>query len=163
MRHDRPYAIPLYFCTSRCSPRLTTPKIERGSGSRCSRPVSRNGYFKVSVGEPIRDNIDTQSNRLGVPLVLGRSHRKASQHHHPHRRGSASAWHSQNRQAPIRKGLSLKGRRAEERFSPQARRHLLDRKVRKPWRPTAKFTANTDSSTSLRADTEVDDANKIST
>jgi len=36
-----------------------------------------NGYFKVSVGEPILDNIDTQSNRLGVPLVLGRSHGKA--------------------------------------------------------------------------------------
>jgi len=36
-----------------------------------------NGYFKVSVGEPILENIDTQSNRLGVPLVAGRSHGKA--------------------------------------------------------------------------------------
>src|SRR5258708_525427 len=36
-----------------------------------------NGYFKVSVGEPVLENIDTASNRLGVPLIAGRSRGKA--------------------------------------------------------------------------------------
>src|SRR5439155_11624269 len=36
-----------------------------------------NGYFKVSVGEPILENIDTEGYRLGVPLVAGHSHGKA--------------------------------------------------------------------------------------
>jgi outer membrane protein insertion porin family len=78
MRHDRPYAIPLYFwyipvLTKTYDRQKLSEDLEVGV-----RGLYRdNGYFKVSVGEPILDNIDTQSNRLGVPLVLGRSHGKA--------------------------------------------------------------------------------------
>jgi outer membrane protein insertion porin family len=35
------------------------------------------GYFKVSVGEPILENVDTTHSRLGVPLVTGKGHGKA--------------------------------------------------------------------------------------
>src|SRR5258708_39488096 len=36
-----------------------------------------NGYSTVSLGEPVLENIDTASYRLGVPLIAGRSHGKA--------------------------------------------------------------------------------------
>jgi outer membrane protein insertion porin family len=78
MRHDRPYSIPLYFwyipvLTKTYDREKLSEDLEVGV-----RGLYRdNGYFKVSVGEPILENIDTQSNRLGVPLVAGRSHGKA--------------------------------------------------------------------------------------
>ena len=78
MRHDRPYSIPLYFwyipvLTKTYDRQKLSEDLEVGV-----RGLYRdNGYFKVSVGEPILENIDTQSYRLGVPLVMGRSHGKA--------------------------------------------------------------------------------------
>ncbi|HYL82724.1 MAG TPA: outer membrane protein assembly factor BamA [Candidatus Angelobacter sp.] len=78
MRHDRPYGIPLYFWNiavmSKTYDRTKlTEDVEVGI-----RGLYRdNGYFKVSVGEPVLENIDTQGNRLGVPLVMGKSHGKA--------------------------------------------------------------------------------------
>ncbi len=78
MRHDRPYSIPLYFwyipvLTKTYDRQKLSEDLEIGV-----RGLYRdNGYFKVSVGEPILENIDTQSYRLGVPLVMGRSHGKA--------------------------------------------------------------------------------------
>src|SRR5216683_2474378 len=78
MRHDRPYSIPLYFwyipvLTKTYDREKLSDDLEVGV-----RGLYRdNGYFKVSVGEPILENIDTQSYRLGVPLVMGRSHGKA--------------------------------------------------------------------------------------
>jgi outer membrane protein insertion porin family len=78
MRHDRPYAIPLYFwyipvLTKTYDRQKLSEDLEVGV-----RGLYRdNGYFKVSVGEPILENIDTRNNRLGVPLVMGKSHGKA--------------------------------------------------------------------------------------
>ena len=78
MRHDRPYAIPLYFTyipvlTKTYDREKLSEDLEVGV-----RGLYRdNGYFKVSVGEPILENIDTHGNRLGVPLVLGRTNGKA--------------------------------------------------------------------------------------
>ena len=78
MRHDRPYGIPLYFWDIA----VLSKTYDRGKLSEDLEVGVRglyrdNGYFKVSVGEPILENIDTQSYRLGVPLVMGRSHGKA--------------------------------------------------------------------------------------
>jgi outer membrane protein insertion porin family len=79
MRHDRPYSIPLYFwyipvLTKTYDREKLSEDLEVGV-----RGLYRdNGYFKVSVGEPILENIDTTSGRLGMPLpVLGHSHGKA--------------------------------------------------------------------------------------
>src|SRR3979411_1005479 len=78
MRHDRPYSIPLYFwyipvLTKTYDREKLSEDLEVGV-----RGLYRdNGYFKVSVGEPVLDNIDTQGYRLGVPLVMGHSHGKA--------------------------------------------------------------------------------------
>src|SRR2546421_3962242 len=78
MCHDRPYSIPLYFwyipvLTKTYDREKLSEDLEVGV-----RGLYRdNGYFKVSVGEPILENIDTEGYRLGVPLVAGRSHGKA--------------------------------------------------------------------------------------
>src|SRR5215470_11198782 len=78
MRHDRPYSIPLYFwyipvLTKTYDREKLSEDLEVGI-----RGLYRdNGYFKVSVGEPILENIDTTHARLGVPLVTGRGHGKA--------------------------------------------------------------------------------------
>jgi len=77
MRHDRPYSIPLYFwdiavLTKTYDREKLSEDLEVGV-----RGLYRdNGYYKVSVGEPILDNMDTQGYRLGVPLT-GRTHGKA--------------------------------------------------------------------------------------
>src|SRR5438045_561973 len=39
--------------------------------------IRDNGYFKVSVGEPLLENVDTTHARLGVPVVTGKGHGKA--------------------------------------------------------------------------------------
>ena len=78
MRHDRPYSIPLYFkyiavLTKTYDREKLNEDLEVGV-----RGLYRdNGYFKVSVGDPVLENIDTRNNRLGVPLVLGHSDGKA--------------------------------------------------------------------------------------
>ncbi len=77
MRHDRPYAIPLYFwyipvLTKTYDRQKLSEDLEVGV-----RGLYRdNGYFKVSVGEPILENLDTSSFRMKIP-VAGRSHGKA--------------------------------------------------------------------------------------
>ena len=78
MRHDRPYSIPLYFwyipvLTKTYDREKLSEDLEVGI-----RGLYRdNGYFKVSVGEPILENVDTTHARLGVPLVTGKGHGKA--------------------------------------------------------------------------------------
>ena len=78
MRHDRPYAIPLYFWyISVMSKTYDREKLSEDLEVGVRGLYRDNGYFKVSVGEPILENIDTEGYRLGVPLVMGRSHGKA--------------------------------------------------------------------------------------
>jgi outer membrane protein insertion porin family len=77
MRHDRPYTIPLYFT----SIKLLTKTYDREKLSEDLEVGVRslyrdNGYFKVSVGQPIVETIETQSYRLGIPLT-GHSQGKA--------------------------------------------------------------------------------------
>ncbi len=78
MRHDRPYSIPLYFWNiSVLSKTYDREKLSEDLEVGVRGLYRDNGYFKVSVGEPVLDNIDTQGYRLGVPLVTGHSHGKA--------------------------------------------------------------------------------------
>jgi outer membrane protein insertion porin family len=78
MRHDRPYSIPLYFLEiSVLSKTYDREKLNEDLEVGVRGLYRDNGYFKVSVGDPVLENIDTQGFRLGVPLVTGRSHGKA--------------------------------------------------------------------------------------
>ncbi|HKW33584.1 MAG TPA: outer membrane protein assembly factor BamA [Candidatus Acidoferrum sp.] len=78
MRHDRPYSIPLYFWNI---PVLTKTydreKLSEDLEVGIRELYRSNGYFKVSVGDPILENIDTTHARAGIPLVTGRAHGKA--------------------------------------------------------------------------------------
>ena len=77
MRHDRPYAIPLYFWYI---PVLTKTydreKLNEDLEVGVRGLYQDNGYFKVVVKDPVLENIDTTGFRMGVP-VAGRSHGKA--------------------------------------------------------------------------------------
>ena len=77
MRHDRPYAIPLYITEI---PVLTKTydreKLNEDLEVGVRGLYRDNGYFKVVVGDPVLENIDTEGFRLGIP-VAGRSHGKA--------------------------------------------------------------------------------------
>jgi len=77
MRHDGPYAIPLYFC------RLTilTKTYDRQKLSEDLEVGVRglyrdNGYFKASVGDPTLENVNTEGYRFGVPVIAGKTHGK---------------------------------------------------------------------------------------
>jgi outer membrane protein insertion porin family len=77
MRHDRPYSIPLWFTdlavlTKTYDRQKLNEDVEVGVRGL----YQDNGYFKVSVGEPILENFDTKGYKLGVPLT-GRTHGKA--------------------------------------------------------------------------------------
>src|SRR5258707_4922559 len=77
MRHDRPYAIPLYFWYI---PVLTKTydreKLNEDLEVGVRGLYQDNGYFKVVVKDPVLENIDTEGFRMGVP-VAGRTHGKA--------------------------------------------------------------------------------------
>jgi outer membrane protein insertion porin family len=78
MRHDRPYAIPLYFWNiSVLTKTYDREKLSEDLEVGIRGLYRDNGYFKVSVGEPILENVDTTHARLGVPLVTGKGHGKA--------------------------------------------------------------------------------------
>jgi outer membrane protein insertion porin family len=78
MRHDRPYSIPLYFWyIGVLSKTYDREKLNEDLEVGVRGLYRDNGYFKVSVGDPVLENIDTHSYRLGVPLVLGHSNGKA--------------------------------------------------------------------------------------
>ena len=78
MRHDRPYAIPLYFWyIPVLSKTYDREKLSEDLEVGIRGLYRDNGYFKVSVGEPVLENLDTTHARLGVPLVTGKGHGKA--------------------------------------------------------------------------------------
>jgi len=79
MRHDRPYSIPLYFTEI---PVLTKTydreKLDEDLEIGIRGLYRDNGFFKVSVGDPVLENVDTQSNKLGVPVpFMGKSKGKS--------------------------------------------------------------------------------------
>jgi outer membrane protein insertion porin family len=77
MRHDRPYSIPLYITDiAVLTKTYDREKLNEDLEVGVRGLYQDNGYFKVSVGEPVLENIDTKGYRLGVPLT-GRTHGKA--------------------------------------------------------------------------------------
>jgi outer membrane protein insertion porin family len=78
MRHDRPYGIPLYFWNiSVLTKTYDREKLSEDLEVGIRELYRSNGYFKVSVGDPILENVDTTHARLGIPLVTGKGHGKA--------------------------------------------------------------------------------------
>jgi outer membrane protein insertion porin family len=80
MRHDRPYGIPLYFAfIPVMSKTYDRDKLNEDLEVGVRGLYQDNGYFRVLVAPngPIIENLDTRNNRLGVPLVLGKSNGKA--------------------------------------------------------------------------------------
>jgi outer membrane protein insertion porin family len=77
MRHDRPYAIPLYITEINVmSKTYDREKLNEDLEVGIRGLYNDNGYFKVVVNEPTLENVDTEGYRLGIPLA-GRSHGKA--------------------------------------------------------------------------------------
>jgi outer membrane protein insertion porin family len=80
MRNDRPYGIPLYITfIPVMSKTYDHDKLIEDLEVGVRGLYQDNGYFRVLVAPngPIIENIDTRNNRLGVPLVLGKSSGKA--------------------------------------------------------------------------------------
>jgi outer membrane protein insertion porin family len=77
MRNDRPYAIPLYFFNIPVlSKTYDRDKLNEDLEVGIRGLYQDNGYFRVTVKDPIIENVDTSGFRMGVP-VMGRSHGKA--------------------------------------------------------------------------------------
>jgi outer membrane protein insertion porin family len=77
MRNDRPYSIPLYITEiTVLTKTYDRQKLNEDLEAGIRGLYQNNGYFKVVVGDPVLQNIDTEGNRLGVPLT-GRTHGKA--------------------------------------------------------------------------------------
>jgi outer membrane protein insertion porin family len=77
MRHDRPYAIPLYFTNiSVLTKTYDRQKLNEDLEVGVRGLYQDNGYFRVVVKDPVLENVDTQGFRLGVPIA-GRTHGKA--------------------------------------------------------------------------------------
>ncbi|HKB89089.1 MAG TPA: outer membrane protein assembly factor BamA [Opitutaceae bacterium] len=79
MRHDRPYQIPLYITEINVlSKTYDRDKLNEDLEVGVRGMYQDNGYFHVLVKEPILENIDTQNNKLGMPLpIIGKSSGKA--------------------------------------------------------------------------------------
>jgi len=78
MRNDRPYGVPLYITfIPVMSKTYDHDKLVEDIEVGIRGLYQDNGYFRVLVKDPIIENIDTRNNRLGVPLVLGKSNGKA--------------------------------------------------------------------------------------
>ena len=77
MRHDRPYAIPLYITEIPVmSKTYDREKLNEDLEVGVRGLYQDNGYFKVVVNEPTLESVDTEGHHLGVPLT-GRTHGKA--------------------------------------------------------------------------------------
>jgi outer membrane protein insertion porin family len=77
MKHDRPYAIPLYFTEINVmSKTYDHDKLIEDIEVGIRGLYQDNGYFKVLVKDPIIENIDTNGFRYGVP-IFGKSEGKA--------------------------------------------------------------------------------------
>jgi outer membrane protein insertion porin family len=78
MRHDRPYAIPLYITSINVmSKTYDHDKLIEDIEVGIRGLYRDNGYFKVTVGDPILENVDTEGWKYGIPVVAGRSSGKA--------------------------------------------------------------------------------------
>jgi outer membrane protein insertion porin family len=77
MHNDRPYAIPLYFTNiDLLSKTYDHDKLIEDEEVGIRGLYQENGYFKVSLPDPILENVDTEGWKYGIPLT-GRSAGKA--------------------------------------------------------------------------------------
>ena len=77
MRHDRPYAIPLYFWyVPVLSKTYDREKLNEDLEVGVRGLYQDNGFFRAVVNAPVLENVDTTGFRMGVPIA-GRSHGKA--------------------------------------------------------------------------------------
>jgi len=79
MHNDRPYAIPLYITEINVlSKTYDKDKLNEDLEVGIRGLYQDNGYFKVVIPDPIVENVDTDSYKLGVPLPFaGKSPGKA--------------------------------------------------------------------------------------
>lgn len=79
MRHDRPYSIPLYIKEiAVLSKTYDREKLDEDLEIGVRGLYRDNGYFKVSVGDPVLENVETESFKLGVPVpFVGKSKGKS--------------------------------------------------------------------------------------
>ena len=69
MRHDRPYAIPLYlFEIPVLTKTYDREKLNEDLEVGIRGLYQDNGYFKVLVKDPVLESIDKDGNKLGVPV-----------------------------------------------------------------------------------------------
>jgi len=77
MRHDRPIAIPLYFTEiNLMSKTYDHDKLIEDQEVGIRGLYQNNGYMKVSLPDPIIENVDTEGWRYGIPFA-GRTTGKA--------------------------------------------------------------------------------------
>jgi outer membrane protein insertion porin family len=77
MHNDRPYAIPLYFTNiDLMSKTYDHDKLIEDEEVGIRGLYQDNGYFKVSLPDPILENVDTEGWKYGIPLT-GRTTGKA--------------------------------------------------------------------------------------
>ncbi len=77
MRNDRPYAIPLYFFNIPVmSKTYDRDKLNEDLEVGIRGLYQDNGYFRVTVKDPIIENVDTSGFRMKMPM-MGRTHGKA--------------------------------------------------------------------------------------
>jgi outer membrane protein insertion porin family len=77
MHHDRPYQIPLYFTNiDVMSKTYDHDKLIEDQEVGVRGLYQDNGYMKVSLPDPIVENVDTEGWKLGIPLT-GRTTGKA--------------------------------------------------------------------------------------
>jgi len=79
MKHDRPYQIPLYITEINVlSKTYDRDKLNEDLEVGVRGMYQDNGYFHVLVKEPVLENIDTENNKLGLPVpLMGKSSGKA--------------------------------------------------------------------------------------
>jgi len=79
MKHDRPYQIPLYITEINVlSKTYDRDKLNEDLEVGVRGMYQDNGYFHVLVKEPILENINTENNKLGLPVpLMGKSAGKA--------------------------------------------------------------------------------------
>jgi outer membrane protein insertion porin family len=69
MRHDRPYAIPLYFANiTVLTKTYDREKLNEDLEIGLRGLYQNNGYFKVSVKEPVLSNVDVSHHGIGLPI-----------------------------------------------------------------------------------------------
>src|SRR5712675_2362466 len=79
MKHDRPYQIPLYITEINVmSKTYDRDKLNEDEEVGIRGMYQDNGYFHVLVALANEENVDTESNKLGMPVpIMGRSKGKA--------------------------------------------------------------------------------------